>query len=52
MDLGNLKKDKYDILVLWNDATMAEDKQVSQEHIPERLTSYVGKLKCDMQRRQ
>ncbi|KNZ63485.1 hypothetical protein VP01_1137g2 [Puccinia sorghi] len=31
MDLGNLKKDKYDILV-------------SQEHIPERLTSYLINL--------
>ena len=45
LDLRKGKKNKYEILALWKDATMVEETWVSQGHITERLTSYVKMFK-------
>jgi hypothetical protein len=37
----SFKKDKFEYLLSWRNATVGDDTWVLQDHIPDRLTSYL-----------
>jgi hypothetical protein len=41
LDVRQIKKDKFEYMLSWRNATVGDDTWVSQDHIPDRLTSYL-----------
>jgi hypothetical protein len=41
LDVWQMRKDKFEYLLSWQNATVGDDTWVSQDHIPDRLTSYL-----------
>ncbi|KAH9469562.1 hypothetical protein Pst134EA_006855 [Puccinia striiformis f. sp. tritici] len=45
LDLRLVKKDKFEFLLSWADATVGDDTWVAEEHIPARLHGYLEAFK-------
>jgi uncharacterized protein YfaT (DUF1175 family) len=44
LDARTLRKGKYQFLVTWKDATVANDTWIAEEHFPEFMRTYLQKF--------
>ncbi|KNE90590.1 hypothetical protein PSTG_15971 [Puccinia striiformis f. sp. tritici PST-78] len=45
LDVRMVKKDRFEFLLSWTDATVGDNTWVAEEHIPARLHSYLKAFK-------